>query len=150
MPPAALLRGFKRFLQPHTRCCKQARARLVYWRLRKLGAELLHHLEFARARLASRDMLLQFVTSVVGQLVIKVENDVLLNPFALHSCLMLDGRDARRSTISSSRNSSQIRQRPPQFLGCTEERVFGCFFRGIQDFTDCPQLQSVIMLQLEY
>src|SRR5439155_26857849 len=97
MPPAALLRGFKRFLQPHTRCRKQARVRFLYRRLRKLSAELLHRVEFACAVLATRDMLLQFVASVVGQLVINVENNVLLYPFALHSCLI--GGRARRPSL---------------------------------------------------
>src|SRR5258707_6260938 len=57
-----------------------------------------------------------------------------------------DGRDARRYTISSS---SHVCQRSAQLLGCPEQRVLGGFFSRVQHFADGPQLQSLVMLQLE-
>ena len=42
--------------------------------------------QLARALGASRYVLLQFVTSVVGQLVIDVQQDIFLYPFAFHRC----------------------------------------------------------------
>src|SRR5260370_8823619 len=45
--------------------------------------------------------------------------------------------------------SSQIRQRATQFLRCPEQSVLRRLFGRVQHFPDRPQLQSVVMLQLE-
>src|SRR5260370_26273810 len=46
--------------------------------------------------------------------------------------------------------SSNVRQRPPQLLRGAEQSVLGGLFRGMQNLAHGPQLQSVVMLQLEY
>src|SRR5258708_8047530 len=45
--------------------------------------------------------------------------------------------------------SSQIRQRATQFLRCPEQSILSRLFRRVQHFPDRPQLQSVVMLELE-
>ncbi len=100
--------------------------------------ELAGRLQFSRAIGAARHVLLQFVTSVVRQLVIDMKQNIFLNPFAFHSFTpsqgrlcgrtllsvafdfllrcVLDGRDARPSINFSS----HVRQRATQFLGGPE------------------------------
>src|SRR5213078_3177685 len=46
--------------------------------------------------------------------------------------------------------SSHLRQGPAQLLGRTEQRVLGGFFGRVQHFTNSPQLESLIMLQLKH
>ena len=47
--------------------------------------KLAGRLQLRRAGGAARQVLLQFVTGVVGQLVIDMQQNILLDPFALHS-----------------------------------------------------------------
>src|SRR5581483_12025005 len=46
--------------------------------------------------------------------------------------------------------SSHIRQRSAQFLGGAEQSIFRGLFGRVQNLADCPQLQTVVMLQLEH
>ena len=48
--------------------------------------ELARRLQLRRAVGAARHVLLQFVTSVVRQFVIDVEQNIFLYPFAFHNC----------------------------------------------------------------
>src|SRR5258707_8406112 len=121
MKPAALFGGLKSLLQLHSRSREEARVWLLHRELRKLAPESARGFEFGRTVLAPGDVLFQFMTGVIRQFVINVEDNVLLYPFALHSFIFC-GRDARSSTIPIS---SHFRQRSSQFLRSAEQRVFG-------------------------
>ena len=84
LPEAALLRGFQRLLQAHARCCNQIRRRLLHGKLGERGVKLPAGFQFRSALRAARQVLFQFVTSVIGQLVIDVQQNVLSYPLAFH------------------------------------------------------------------
>ena len=48
--------------------------------------ELARRLQLGRAIRAARHVLLQFVTSIVGQFVVDVQQNIFFNPFAFHNC----------------------------------------------------------------
>src|SRR5689334_21321502 len=54
--------------------------------------ELSCRFQLRRAIVTARDVLLQFVTGIVGQLVIDVQQNIFLYPFALHGCTPRQGR----------------------------------------------------------
>src|SRR5436190_23745190 len=123
MKPAALFCRLERLLKLHARGGDKAGARFLHRKLCELTAENLRGLEFRRAVFAARDVLLQFMTGIISQFVINIENNVLLYPFTLHSFLSttVPPSEARQP-------SSHLRQCAPQFLRRAEQRVLGGFF----------------------
>ena len=130
LPEAALFGGFELLLQTHARRRHQIRRGLLHRELGERGMKLAGCFQFSRAIGAARHVLLQFVTSVVRQLVIDMQQNIFLNPFAFHSFTPAVQADVaavlrsawtaggrRRPSIISS---SHIRQRATQFLGGPE------------------------------
>ena len=83
-PKSALLRGFQSFLQAHARGRQQVRRWLLNRELRKRIVKCLGRAQLFRTFGAARQMLLEFVAGIVGQLVIEIQRNVLFDPFALH------------------------------------------------------------------
>ena len=92
LPEAALLGGFELFLQTHARSCNQIGRRLLHGKLGERGMKLAGRFQLSRAIGAARHVLLQFVTSVVRQLVVDMQQNIFLDPFAFHSFTPSRGR----------------------------------------------------------
>src|SRR5262249_12950109 len=132
LPESALLRGLERFLQPHSRSSQQIRARLEYLALGDGCVEGACGLQFGGAFRAAPQVLLQFVTSIVCELVINVEDDIFLYPITLHNCTPFWGYSFKNPS-GARLASTHIRQRPTQFLRSPEEGVLRRLFRRVQN-----------------
>ena len=85
MPKPALLSRFQPFLQPHARSRNQIGRRLLDRQLGEHGVKLACRLELSSAVRAPRQMLFEFITRVIGQLVVDVQQNVFFNPLAFHN-----------------------------------------------------------------
>ncbi len=99
--------------------------------------ELARRLELRCAVGAPRQMLFEFITRVIGQLVVDVEQNVFFNPLAFHN------------HTPQGKTSSHISQRAPQLLGRAKQSVLRGFFRRIQHLTHSPQFKPVVVLQFK-
>ena len=108
--------------------------------------ESARRLQFGGAFRTSAQVLLQFVTSVIGELVINVQQNIFLYPFTLHKCTLSGVPPNKNFAGYPHRRSASA---PRSFCVAPEERVLGRLFRGMQNFSHGPQLQPVVMLQLK-
>src|SRR5271157_486041 len=108
VPGAMLLGGFQRLLQPHSGRGQKASGRLFHRQSVHLYLELLLVGHFGGAILAARDVLLQLVPRIVSQLVVQIQRDVLLHPFAIHNSylLPLTSRPSVRRATSAFRGTA--------------------------------------------
>src|SRR5208283_230634 len=88
LPESALLGRFERFLQAHARSRQQVRRRLSRAIQGEQLVKLLLRLEFSGAVGTALHVLLQFMTSIVGQFAINMKSNIFSYPFAFHSNLV--------------------------------------------------------------
>src|SRR2546422_504586 len=86
LPPATLLSGLQRFLQAHSRGGKHILRGLLNRVLGKRRVELPRSLQLGSTISAACNVLFQLVPSVVGKLVVHIQQNVFLNPLAFHNC----------------------------------------------------------------
>ena len=79
-----LLGVFERFLQPHARTGQETGGGLFHRKNVHLSLKFLLVGELGGAVLAALNVLLELVARVVGQFVVQIQADVLLNPIAIH------------------------------------------------------------------
>src|SRR4029079_19410273 len=92
--------------------------------------KLARSLPFRGAIGASRHMLFQFIASVVGQLVINVEQNIFLYPFAFHRCTLCLPLLLPSFTRLDSRGRLSPRDR--LFIACPPESLAAFAWLGIK------------------